>query len=78
MADKAADDAADKTGMRQDPDPRAWRRTKHTLGDSNIRPFGLDIQKPVFLISSVVIAASVLIALANQDATTFFFGWLRP
>jgi BCCT family betaine/carnitine transporter len=63
---------------RQDPDPRAWGKTRHTLGDSNIRPFGLDIHNPVFLISSVVIAGFVLIALANQDATAAFFGWLRP
>ncbi|MEX0502549.1 BCCT family transporter [Alphaproteobacteria bacterium LSUCC0719] len=67
-----------KPEPRQDPDPRAWGKTKHTLGDSNIRPLGLDIHNPVFLISSVVIAAFVLIALANQDATAAFFGWLRP
>ena len=83
MAEKTADNAADNAAgkaaePRQDPDPRAWGRTKHTLGDSNIRPFGLDIHNPVFLISSVVIAAFVLIALANQDATAVFFGWLRP
>jgi BCCT family betaine/carnitine transporter len=70
--------ADDNTGPRQDPDPRAWGKTKHQLGDSNIRPFGLDIHNPVFLISSVVIAAFVLISLANQDATATFFGWLRP
>jgi BCCT family betaine/carnitine transporter len=64
--------------LRQDPDPRAWDETKHKLGDSNIRPFGLDIHNPVFLISSIVIAAFVLIALANQTATAEFFGWLRP
>ena len=70
--------ADDNTGPRQDPDPRAWGKTKHQLGDSNVRPFGLDIHNPVFLISSVVIAAFVLISLANQDATATFFGWLRP
>ena len=64
--------------LRQDPDPRAWGETKHKLGDSNIRPFGLDIHNPVFLISSIVIAAFVLIALANQTATAEFFGGLRP
>ncbi len=70
--------ADDNTGPRQDPYPRAWGKTKHQLGDSNIRPFGLDIHNPVFLISSVVIAAFVLISLANQDVTAAFFGWLRP
>lgn len=83
MADKQMNKQTDSTGNskpepRQDPDPRAWGKTKHTLGDSNIRPLGLDIHNPVFLISSVVIAAFVLIALANQDATAAFFGWLRP
>ena len=66
------------TQQRQDPDLRAWGETKHQIGDSNIRPFGLDIHNPVFMILSVVIAAFVLIALANQDATANFFGWLRP
>ena len=34
--------------QRQDPDPRAWDETKHKIGDSNIRPFGMDFQNPVF------------------------------
>jgi len=50
------------TQQRQDPDPRAWGETKHQIGDSNIRPFELDIHNPVFMLSSVVIAAFVLIA----------------
>ena len=66
------------TQQRQDPDPITWGETKHRIGDSNIRPFGLDIHNPVFMISSVVIAVFVLIALANQDATANLFGWLRP
>ena len=66
------------TQQRQDPDPRTWGETKHQIGDSNMRPFGLDIHNPVFMISSVDIAAFVLIALANQDATANLFGWLRP
>ena len=83
MADNPTDNVTDKatdkaTEKRQDPDPRAWGKTRHNIGDSNVRPFGLDIHNPVFLISSVVIAAFVLISLANQDATASFFGWLRP
>ena len=66
------------TQQRQDPDPRAWGETKHYIGDSNIRPFGLGIHNPVFMISSEAITAFVLISLANQDATANFFGWLRP
>ena len=52
--------------------------TKFEMGQDNIRPFGLDIHNPVFLISSLVIIVFVLLALANQEATADFFGWLRP
>ena len=52
--------------------------TDYQLGQDNIRPLGLDIHNPVFLISSIVIFGFVLIALANQEATAEFFGWLRP
>lgn len=52
--------------------------TDYTLGQDNIRPFGLDIHNPVFLISGLVIIAFVLLALANQAATAELFGWLRP
>ncbi|MEM7670788.1 MAG: BCCT family transporter, partial [Pseudomonadota bacterium] len=38
----------------------------------------LDIHNPVFLISSLVIIAFVLLSLANQEASAEFFGWLRP
>ncbi len=53
-------------------------QTDYELGQDNIRPFGLDIHNPVFLISSLVIIAFVLLALANQEASADFFGWLRP
>ena len=52
--------------------------TDFELGQDNIRPFGLDIHNPVFVISSLIIIAFVLLALANQEATAEFFGWLRP
>ena len=55
------------TQQRQDPDQRTWGEPKHQIGDSNIWPVGLDIHIPVFMISSVFIAAFVVIALANQD-----------
>jgi len=62
-----------------DPDPRVWDfETEYELGQDNVRPFGLDIHNPVFLISSVLIAAFVLISLANQEASAEFFGALRP
>ena len=52
--------------------------TEYELGQDNIRPMGLDIHNPVFLISSIVIFGFVLLSLANQEASAEFFGWLRP
>ncbi|WP_424933155.1 BCCT family transporter [Amaricoccus macauensis] len=52
--------------------------TDYEMGQDNIRPLGLDIHNPVFLISSLLIIAFVLLALANQEASATFFGWLRP
>ncbi|MEM6616289.1 MAG: BCCT family transporter [Pseudomonadota bacterium] len=52
--------------------------TDYEMGQDNIRPLGLDIHNPVFLISSVVIFGFVLLALANQETAAEFFGWLRP
>ena len=62
-----------------DPDPRVWDfKTEHELGQDNIRPFGLDIHNPVFLISSILIGIFVLLSLANQEAAAALFGTLRP
>ncbi|MEO1689523.1 MAG: BCCT family transporter, partial [Pseudomonadota bacterium] len=52
--------------------------TDYEAGQHNIRPMGLDIHNPVFLISSIVIFGFVLLSLANQEASAAFFGWLRP
>ncbi|MEM9046401.1 MAG: BCCT family transporter, partial [Pseudomonadota bacterium] len=52
--------------------------TDFVMGQDNIRPFGLDIHNPVFLISSLIIIAFVLLSLANQEQAAAFFGWLRP
>ncbi len=62
-----------------DPDPRIFDfETEYELGQDNIRPFGLDIHNPVFVISAVVIIGFVMIALANQEEAAKFFGWFRP
>ena len=52
--------------------------TDYELGQDNIKPFGLDIHNPVFLISGLVIIAFVILSLANQEASAELFGWLRP
>lgn len=50
-----------ETKKRLDPDPRVWNfKTEYELGQDNIRPLGLDIHNPVFMISSVLIAGFVL------------------
>ena len=62
-----------------DPDPRVFDfETEYELGQDNIRPFGLDLHNPVFLVSAILIAGFVLVALTNQEAAAAFFGWLRP
>ena len=62
-----------------DPDPRVWDfETEYELGQDNIRPFGLDIHNPVFLVSSLIIIAFVLLSLANQELSAQIFGQLRP
>jgi betaine/carnitine transporter, BCCT family len=50
----------------------------YRIGQDNIRPFGLDIHNPVFVISSLVIVAFVGLTLAMPAQTETFFGWLRP
>ena len=69
-----ADVDASETGAAQDPD----FQTDFEIGQDNIRPFGLDIHNPVFVISSLLIIVFVVLSLANQEASAEFFGWLRP
>ncbi|MCP1199161.1 BCCT family transporter [Notoacmeibacter sp. MSK16QG-6] len=52
--------------------------TDYEIGQDNIRPLGLDIHNPVFVISSVAIVIFVVVALLNQEASAELFGWLRP
>lgn len=52
--------------------------TDYEMGQHNIRPFGLDIHNPVFLISGGVIVIFVIFALLNQELSAEIFGWLRP
>jgi betaine/carnitine transporter, BCCT family len=75
---QAGDDMTDNKKM-LDPDPRVLDfDTEYELGQDNIRPLGLDIHNPVFVISAGVIVLFVVIALLNQEASAAFFGWLRP
>ena len=53
-------------------------RTDYEMGQDNIRPFGLDIHNPVFVVSAAAIVLFVVVSLFNQEASATFFGWLRP
>ncbi|MEM6986105.1 MAG: BCCT family transporter [Pseudomonadota bacterium] len=50
----------------------------YEAGSDNIRPFGLDIHNPVFLVSASIITLFVVVSLSFQEASAEFFGWLRP
>jgi BCCT family betaine/carnitine transporter len=52
--------------------------TDYEMGSNNIRPMGLDIHNPVFLVSAGVIIIFVVLALAFQQQSAELFGWLRP
>jgi BCCT family betaine/carnitine transporter len=52
--------------------------TDYEIGQDNIRPFGLDIHNPVFIISGLSIIFFVVLTLMFQKEATDFFGWLRP
>ncbi|MEM7195602.1 MAG: BCCT family transporter [Pseudomonadota bacterium] len=53
-------------------------RSDYKMGSDNIRPMGLDIHNPVFLVSAGIIVLFVILALSFQSASAEFFGWLRP
>jgi BCCT family betaine/carnitine transporter len=52
--------------------------TDYEVGQDNIRPFGLDIHNPVFVISATVIVGFVVLVLLFPTVSESFFGWLRP
>ena len=47
-------------------------------GRDNIRPFGLDIHNPVFMVSGLTIVAFVIGTLLFRENADEFFKWLRP
>ncbi len=57
---------------------RITTATEYEVGQDNIRPFGLDIHNPVFVISGLTIVAFVIVTLMFQQPAAEFFGWLRP
>ena len=63
---------------RPSPPDAVTYETDYQLGQDNIRPFGLDIHNPVFVISGLSIVLFTVVSLFNQEASAEFFGWLRP
>ena len=59
--------------IQSQPDPGA----SYQVGQGNLRKFGLDINAPVFLTSSLVIIIFVLVTLAFQEQATIVFENLR-
>ncbi len=57
---------------------RAIEVTDYEVGQDNVQVFGLDIHNPVFMISSLVIIAFVLVALMFQQETGAALEALRP
>jgi len=49
----------------------------YEIGQDNIRPFGLDIHNPVFLVSGLAVVAFVIVTLMFQESAGVFFGDLR-
>jgi len=58
-----------------DNDPN---NSNYEMGSDNIRPLGLDIHNPVFLVSATVIVLFVALSLSFQEQSAALFGWLRP
>ena len=63
----------DKAEKRQTP----GTETEYEVGQNNIQIFGLDINAPVFLTSSLAIAIFVLVALVFQERATVVFENIR-
>lgn len=72
---------SDSSSSLRPPDgPVESIRTDYEIGQSNIRPFGLDLHNPVFLVSGLGIVAFVVLTLAFQNQLEPVFtsmrGWL--
>jgi len=68
------------TSVRPPEGPAEIIETDYTIGQHNIRPFGLDLHNPVFLVSGLGIVAFVIATLAFQNVLEPVFsdmrGWL--
>ncbi len=64
-------------GLRPPEGPADIIETDYEIGQDNVRPFGLDIHNPVFLISGLTVVAFVILTLAFQTQVGPAFTALR-
>ena len=64
--------------MQQEQQQQQQTHSGYYAGRDNIRPFGLDIHNPVFLVSGLTIVAFVIGTLLFRENADEFFKWLRP
>ena len=62
---------------KEDKQPTAETEIGYKVGQNNVQVFGLDINAPVFLTSSLAIAVFVLVALVFQEQATVVFENVR-
>ena len=70
-------DSNDDDALRAPEGPADIINTDFEIGQNNVRPFGLDIHNPVFLISGLLVVAFVIITLAFQNTIGPVFTDLR-
>ena len=62
---------------KEEKQPTSETETGYTVGQRNLQRFGLDINAPVFLTSSLAIVTFVLVALVFQEQATVVFENIR-
>ena len=62
---------------KEEKQPTSEAETGYTVGQRNLQKFGLDINAPVFLTSSLAIVTFVLVALVFQEQATVVFEDIR-
>ena len=63
--------------MTADAEPAAIAQANYKIGQDNIRPFGLDIHNPVFIVSGVLTVAFVVLTLLFLDVARAQFDVLK-
>ena len=70
-------DTSSPEALRPPEGPANVIETDYRIGQNNIKPFGLDIHNPVFLVSGLTIVAFVIATMAFQNSVGPMFVALR-